>query len=119
MEKLTLSKALLDRVERVYQLIKEELPESEVYLFGSYAKKKVKPSSDLDLLVLLDAELDKMTIKKMKWALEEKIEETIGYEYEVDLKIYTNTHFEKCKQTLGFEAAIAEYMISLEGHSWR
>ena len=107
------------RVKKAYDLIKEQLPEGDVYLFGSYAKRKIKASSDIDLLVLLEEELDKATIRKLKWKIEEAIEEALQFQYEVDLKIYTKTHFERCKETLGFESDIATYMIPLEDVSWK
>lgn len=117
--KIALSEVFLDRIDKVYRLIKQRLPQSEVYLFGSYAKKKIRPESDIDMLVLIQDDLDKMSIKKIKWELEETIEEATADEYEVDLKIYTREHFERSKQVLGFESAISEYMVSLEGCKWR
>lgn len=119
MYQLALSENLIRRVKVVYEMIKEKLPQSEVYLFGSYAKRKVRPESDVDLLVLVEEDLDKLTLKKIKWDLEETIENAIAYEYEVDLKLYTKAHFERSKGAKGFEAAIAEYMIPLEASTWR
>ena len=119
MIKLNLAPQYLERVQRVYGLLREQLPHGEIYLFGSYAKRTIKPSSDLDILVLLDEDLDKNTIRKLKWHIEEGIEDSIGFEYEVDLKIYSKSHFLLSKQTLGFESAIASYMIKLEDDLWK
>lgn len=116
---LNLSQYYMERVEKVYHLIKTHIPEGDLYLFGSYAKRSIKPTSDIDILVLLNEELDKSTIRKLKWQLEELIEEAIGFEYEIDLKIYTYKHFEASKQTLGFESQIAAYMIKLEESIWK
>lgn len=116
---LALSDHLIKRVRIAYDQIKKKLPQSEVYLFGSYAKRKVRPESDVDLLVLVDDSMDKLTLKKIKWEIEEAIEEAVAYEYEVDMKLYTKAHFEKRSASLGFEAAIAEYMIPLEESTWR
>ena len=107
------------RIKKAYTLIKEQIPEGDIYLFGSYAKRKIKPTSDIDFLVLFKTPHDKNTLRQIKWKVEELIEETLGYEYEIDLKLYTHEHFEKCKEVLGFESEIASYMISLEDVSWR
>ncbi len=119
MGEIVLPEQYMQRVRRVYQLIKQYIPEGELYLFGSYAKRKIKQSSDIDMLVLIDEELDKMVLRKLKWQVEEVIEETLGFEYEVDLKLYTKSHFNKSKETLGFESMIATYMIRLEDSTWK
>lgn len=119
MSQLNLSPYYVERVQKAYQLIRQHIPHGEIYLFGSYAKRKIKPSSDIDILVLLDEELDKTSIRKLKWQVEEYIEEVLQFEYEVDLKIYTKKHFESSKETLGFESDIATYMIRLEEDTWR
>ena len=53
------------------------------------------------------------------WQVEEVIEEALQFQYEVDLKLYTREHFDRCKETLGFESEIATYMIRLEDVSWK
>ncbi|MGL4798707.1 MAG: nucleotidyltransferase domain-containing protein [Cellulosilyticaceae bacterium] len=116
---LNLSDHYMERIQKAYHLIKAHIPQGEIYLFGSYAKRKIKPCSDIDMLVLLDEELDKKTIRNLKWEVEEIIEEAIQFEYEVDLKIYTKEHFEKSKEILGFESDIAGYMIKLEESLWK
>lgn len=119
MEKLDLAQHLINRVRQAYQVVKRQIPNGEVYLFGSYAKRKVKPTSDLDLLVLLEDNLDKKIIRNLKWEIEEKIEETLAFEVEIDLKIYSRSHFDEARQYLGFEAEISKYMIKLEEDLWR
>lgn len=116
---LNIPQAYFERVTTIYELIKEDLPDSHIYLFGSYAKRKIKPTSDLDFLILIDEGLDKKALKKIKWSLEEKIEDSIQFSYEVDLKLYTQEHFEKSLSYNGFEQEINQYMIKLEETLWK
>lgn len=115
---LNVSEIYIDRIHKVYHLIKNKIPQAQIYLFGSYAKRKIKTSSDMDILVLMNTDCSKLELKQLKWDLEEQIEEETQFEYEVDLKIYTTEHFNKSKQHIGFEHEISRYMIRLEDELW-
>ncbi len=116
---LNVADVYIERIKQTYNLIKEELPNSEVYLFGSYAKRKIKATSDLDMLVLVDNGRDKKELKHLKWGIEEKLEMMNAFEYEVDLKVYTREHFDEKRKERGFEFEIDQYMIKLEEELWR
>ncbi len=116
---LNLSKYYMDRLEKIYTIIKEIVQDVDIYVFGGYAKRKIKQSSDIDILVILNTEIEKNKIKQLKWCIEEKIEDLINFEYEVDLKVYSREHFEKSKENIGFESHIATYMVKLEDSLWK
>jgi len=65
----------MDKNKEIFELIKatvcKYLPDAEVLLFGSRARKDAKPDSDYDILVITNVELDpkqklplKTTIRK-------------------------------------------------------
>lgn len=116
---LNIPQIYIERIQHVYKIVKSELPESEIYLFGSYAKRKIKTTSDMDVLVLITDDLTKKELKEIKWHIEEIIETSVNFEYEVDLKIYTKDHFNSSSATIGFESEIAKYMIRLEENLWK
>lgn len=43
-------------IERIVRLAQKEFPESEIFLYGSRARRDNKSDSDWDLLVLLDTQ---------------------------------------------------------------
>ncbi|MBP3886692.1 MAG: nucleotidyltransferase domain-containing protein [Cellulosilyticum sp.] len=104
---------LQKRVEETTQYILSAIPQCAVYLFGSYAKRKIKPSSDIDLLVLIDQALSLRDIRDLRIRLGNDYEEQIDFRYEVDFKIYNKERFfEKAKNT-SFEQEIQKYMIKV------
>lgn len=73
----------------VKKILKELVPESTVYVFGSRAKGDAKPYSDLDLAIdLKGKKLDLSMLAKLNSAFEET---TIPYKIDiVDLKSISN-----------------------------
>lgn len=87
----------------------------EVYLFGSFVKRKVKSSSDIDLLFLLDTNdnLDKKQLRDIRWYIEDMITDKFT-DRDVDVKLYTKNTFNTVSNSaLCFESMIMEYMVQL------
>ena len=110
---LRIREDLQKRVEEVVDYIMDEIPRCSVYLFGSYAKRKIKPSSDIDLLVLIDEALSLKAIRDLRIKIGNDYEEKIDFAYEVDIKIYNKEHFHEKSQRVSFEAEIQKYMIKV------
>ena len=104
---------LQHRVEAVVAYVLQSVPMCTVYLFGSFAKRKIKPSSDIDLLVLIDQELSLREIRDLRIKLGNDYEEQINFAYEVDIKIYNKNHFYERANKVSFEAEIQRYMIKV------
>lgn len=104
-----------ERLKAVYEYFSQlEFENYEVYLFGSYVTKKMKETSDIDLLVLLDEVIEPKRTKELRMAIREAYEEQIRYAYEVDVKVYGKARFYELAKKLSFESEIAKYMIPLE-----
>lgn len=104
-----------ERLLAVYEHFKAlDLGEYEVYLFGSYAKREIKSTSDIDLLILLERPLTPKEAKMLRMDLREGYEEKIHYTYEVDVKIYNKARFYELASKLSFESEITKYMLPLK-----
>ena len=55
----------------VKQILKQYIPQCEVRVFGSRYKLNAKPHSDLDLVLIGDAKLDKIIVSRLKEAFAE------------------------------------------------
>lgn len=113
MVELHIREALQKRVEETVEYVLANVPACTVYLFGSFAKRKIKPTSDIDLLVLVDQPLSLKEIRDLRIQLNNDYEEKIHFEYEVDIKVYYKLHFEEKLQKPSFEREIYNYMIKV------
>lgn len=74
------NKAIKDYIE----VIKKDIPVSKVILYGSYAKKKAKQTSDIDLAIISEKlgknhqEEGKYLFRKL-WEVEESNIDPVGY----------------------------------------
>lgn len=102
-----------DVVMKVMSVLRGNIDGGSLYLFGSYAKGKVKPTSDIDLLILLEGDKDRETIKDIRRKTTDIAEEGIEYCYEIDIKVYNSKDFFDSSKRLGFESEIEKYMIKL------
>lgn len=60
-----------DEKRVVQDILRQHIPDCEVWAFGSRVKGQVKPYSDLDLVILGTEKLSKKIIYKIKDAFEE------------------------------------------------
>lgn len=75
-------------IEEIKKMLEELLRDKPVYqviLFGSYAKKKANPKSDIDLIIDTNSELKGFALLKLICQIEEKLQKDIdGFEkYEI------------------------------------
>lgn len=104
-----------ERLKAVYDYFSQlEFENYEVYLFGSYVTNKIKETSDIDVLILIDQVIEPKQAKALRMDIREDYEEKIRYAYEVDVKVYGKSRFYELAQKLSFESEIAKYMIPLE-----
>lgn len=102
-----------DTVVLISKLILDLLPDCKIYLFGSYAKRCIRESSDVDILIL-DKSINKDNKKDIRIKLRGYIDEKTNYKYEFDLKLYNIEEFMQFKDIpLSFEQSINEYMIGV------
>ena len=66
-------------IEALKSYLIESLPEAKIYLFGSRAKKKATPYSDVDIAIRSD-NLDAAKLAKIRFVIEES-----DFPYKVDL----------------------------------
>jgi|FaiFalDrversion3_1042247.scaffolds.fasta_scaffold35492_1 predicted nucleotidyltransferase len=58
-------------IKECYKIIKKYLPKSKVILFGSFAKNKALPYSDIDLAIDNNTKIDHNIFNKIKYEIEE------------------------------------------------
>ena len=110
----TLPEKHRELVTNIKNLILENQEGVELYLFGSYAKGRVRSTSDIDLLVLFKEMTSREELKKCRRQLTDIVEEEYEYKIEVDIKPYNKESFEVSSNRVGFENEISKYMIRLE-----
>ena len=71
-----------EAIDEVVRQIAENFHPQKIILFGSYARGKPRPESDLDLLVVMDTPL-----KESQQSL--KIRQHLGVMFGIDLLVYT------------------------------
>ena len=74
---------ILDKIDRIINIITIDLDPEKIILFGSRAKNDFKNGSDIDLCILGADNTDNRKIRKLK----EKIDDISGL-YSVDLIFY-------------------------------
>lgn len=87
----------------------------KLYLFGSYAKGRIKESSDIDLILISDT-LTERELYKLKLNLILDISDNLGLESgeDFDILTYTSQRFEECvKSKRFFETEVNSYMKPL------
>lgn len=110
---LNIRDELQKRVEQSVQYILDLVPCCTVFLFGSYATRKIKPDSDIDLLVLIEEEMSLVELRQLRIKLINEFEEKINFAYEVDIKVYSKKAFYEKAQGVNFESSIKKYMIKV------
>jgi len=60
-----------EHLERVRAILREHVPEAQVWAFGSRVNGTARPHSDLDLVVVADAELPRRAYYRLLDAFEE------------------------------------------------
>lgn len=110
---LKIRDSLQERVQEALTYILSSVSGCTVFLFGSYATRKIKKNSDIDLLVLLKEPMNQRQLRELRIQLANDFEERIQYRYEVDIKIYNEDDFYKKARSVSFESAIQDYMIKV------
>lgn len=75
-------------IDEVVRQIAEKFRPQKIILFGSYARGKPRPESDVDLLVIMDTPL-----KESRQSL--KIRQHLGVMFGIDLLVYTPKHLQE------------------------
>jgi predicted nucleotidyltransferase len=73
-------------VKEVGELVKKEFSTEEVILFGSFASGEPSPSSDLDILVIMDTKLKPY---KQSSLIRMRLDEKLGVKVPIDLIVRT------------------------------
>ena len=107
----------LNRLTLLVNYIKSKLKETDikVYLFGSYAKGRIKESSDIDLILMSDT-LTERELYRLKLDIVLDISDNLGLESgeDFDILIYTTEKFKSCvEKKKFFETEVKSYMILL------
>ena len=104
-----------ERLKEVYNYFNQkQFNIYEIYLFGGYARKQIKDTSDIDLLFLIDEVVEPKKAKHLRMVICEEYEEYIKYAYEVDVKVYGKARFYELASRLSLESEIAKYMMPLK-----
>lgn len=108
----------LDKLNKFLQFVKNKLIETDIdlYLFGSYAKGKIKDTSDFDVVLISNGQLDMHQLQKLKIELILEIDDVLNLNYgdDFDIKIYTKDKFEQCLSNDSFfETSINSYMYKV------
>lgn len=115
---IDLPKEDLDRLNKVVEFIRlyNFRYNCDVYLSGSFAKGKIKDSSDIDLLMIADIE-DKRLVRRQKLDFINMLEDSVKLHYgdDFDLLAYTKETFLKALEKEGsFEQSVNSYMLKIE-----
>lgn len=88
----------------------------DLYLFGSFSKGNIKPSSDMDLLLIIPNKdftvLESRKLKNAIWDL--LLDLQIRYDREIDLKLYGSVNFDRAITRNYFEQSILKDLILLK-----
>jgi len=107
-----------DRVKCCFDIINSFLPHSEIYLFGSYAKRKIKDESDIDILVLTEDHLTSKELQEIRWKIEDELYAANDGEFELDLKAYTKEFYQSQLAHSHFFMEIEKYKKDLRDIKW-
>lgn len=84
----------------------------KIYLFGSYAKGKIKESSDIDLILMSDTLTDR-ELYRLKLDIVLDVSDNLGLESgeDFDILTYTTERFKSCVENKRFfETEVNSYM---------
>ncbi|MDF2613441.1 MAG: hypothetical protein K0S71_1227 [Clostridia bacterium] len=107
-----------DSVKICFDSINSFLPDSEIYLFGSYAKREIKDESDIDILVLVKDDTGPKELQEIRWKIEDKIYAANNMAFEIDLKIYTKKFYTEQLAHSYFLIEIDKYKKDLRCVKW-
>ena len=107
----------INRLTVLVNYIKSKLKETDikVYLFGSYAKGRIKESSDIDLILMSDT-LTERELYRLKLDIVLDVSDNLGLESgeDFDILTYTTERFKSCVENKKFfETEVNSYMILL------
>lgn len=97
-----------NEIERIKNQIKNRYNPLDIILFGSYAKRRIRRDSDIDLCIVLE------TTNKRKMMVD--ILSEIEYDSDLDIVIYTPQEWQKYKDNkASFAGIINRTGVSLIG----
>ncbi len=75
----------IEEIKKILEEVLRDKPIYQVILFGSYAKQKATPKSDIDLIIDTNSELKGFALLKLICQIEEKFKKEVdGFEkYEI------------------------------------
>lgn len=109
----SLDKNLRSQIASIKTLIRTHLLDANVFLFGSIAKGRYSPYSDIDLLVLISEDRNTKELRLLRHQLEDAIE-CLKMDRKVDIKLYTIQRYKNLCEEVCFEQAIQQDLINLE-----
>lgn len=98
----------------VKNLIRDILPNCEIYLFGSIAAGRYSKTSDIDILVLINEEKSIKELRAIRHNLEDAIE-NLPLERKVDIKLYAKERFSELSCSPCFEREIIYDLVDVMG----
>lgn len=102
-------------LRRIRDNIKRTYPEAIVYIFGSYAKGRVRETSDIDILVKYEEDFSTKEAREVRYKIEDNLIEEFGYEPEIQIVFYNKDKFEEHSHLPGLAGNISKYMMEIEG----
>lgn len=107
----------LDRLNSVIEYIKsyDFKYDCDMYLFGSFAKGRIKDSSDIDLVMIVDLE-DRRLVRRQKLDFMDRMEDAVNLYYgdDFDLLAYPKEVFlNSLRKENSFEQRINNYMLRI------
>ena len=74
--------------ETLLEQIKDNFAPEKVFLFGSYAKGRATPKSDIDLCIVMDTNNKRQTTTELYY--------TIDHPLPIDFLLYTPSEWDEC-----------------------
>lgn len=97
-------KEVVKFLNKIVEKLKTSVSPYKIVLFGSYAKGKAKPDSDIDLMVILDSNYLSRTNGERN-ERDRSVEDLligVRYRYGMDLKIFSRADYKKLKDKDSF-----------------
>ena len=104
-----------NEIIRIKNIIKSEVSQIEIFLFGSIAKGKYKKDSDIDILILIPDDKSLKQLRLLRHQLEDKID-ILKLSRSVDIKLYNSDRYFELASNTSFEQEIQNDVIDIR--SW-